>query len=310
MKSNPTAEERLWSVIAHLSALAMGIGLFIPILGWSLNRRKSNYTSFQNLQALGYQSLGYTIWLLTLLLVSTFLFFLLIILGPTIDTTSNDLTYWVFGFSGLIFVLLGLYFLFPIIAAIACALGKDFHYPLMGKKLARYLGYDFTHPDTNRKWLIEDHEDRWVASMGHFSIIIIFWGMVAPLAVWVLQGKRSLWLKVQSVQTLLFQALTNILYLGAGFTYFFGIFAFLISYGLIAGQESDSQASLISALIILVILLITLFIVLIVPLLQILGQWAGYRVLKGHDYHYPLLGKMTEKRIMMKTNSIHEETVR
>jgi hypothetical protein len=26
-----------------------------------------------------------------------------------------------------------------------------------------------------------------------------------------------------------------------------------------------------------------------------LGQWAGYRVLKGDDYHYPLVGRLAEK---------------
>ena len=39
----------------------------------------------------------------------------------------------------LLFGLLALYFVFPIIAAIACALGKDFRYPLLGDRLARYL---------------------------------------------------------------------------------------------------------------------------------------------------------------------------
>jgi hypothetical protein len=36
---------------------------------------------------------------------------------------------------------------------------------------------------------------------------------------------------------------------------------------------------------------------LIIPLFHILGQWAGLRVLRGHNYRYPLLGKWIEKRI-------------
>jgi hypothetical protein len=28
-----------------------------------------------------------------------------------------------------------------------------------------------------------------------------------------------------------------------------------------------------------------------------MGQWAGYRVLKGDDYHYPVVGKLVEKRL-------------
>jgi uncharacterized membrane protein len=47
----------------------------------------------------------------------------------------------------------------------------------------------------------------------------------------------------------------------------------------------------------LVFMLVFLAIILIVPLLHIMGQWAGYRVLKGDNYHYPLLGNLVEKQI-------------
>src|ERR1043165_8953429 len=69
MNKSPNTEERIWAVFAHLSALALGMGLLLPIIGWSEQRRKSKYASFQCLQALGYQSLGYTVWLLAYLLV-------------------------------------------------------------------------------------------------------------------------------------------------------------------------------------------------------------------------------------------------
>ena len=42
-------------------------------------------------------------------------------------------------------------------------------------------------------------------------------------------------------------------------------------------------------------MLIVFVIILIVPLFHILGQWAGYRVLKGDDYRYPLVGRLVEK---------------
>ena len=44
-------------------------------------------------------------------------------------------------------------------------------------------------------------------------------------------------------------------------------------------------------------LLISALIVLAIPLFHILGQWAGYRVLKGDNYRYPLIGKLVEKRL-------------
>jgi uncharacterized membrane protein len=44
-----------------------------------------------------------------------------------------------------------------------------------------------------------------------------------------------------------------------------------------------------------VTLLISAMLILFVPLLHILGQWAGYRILKGDDYRYPLIGKLVER---------------
>ncbi|MGE5377911.1 MAG: DUF4870 domain-containing protein, partial [Bacteroidota bacterium] len=79
MNSSPTTEERIWAVISHLSALAFGMGLALAILGWSEQRRKSKYASFQCLQALGYQSLGYTVWLLSYLVVAVLFLVLLMI---------------------------------------------------------------------------------------------------------------------------------------------------------------------------------------------------------------------------------------
>ncbi|MDQ2692743.1 MAG: DUF4870 domain-containing protein, partial [Chloroflexota bacterium] len=87
MNSTPTTEERIWAVLSHLSALAFGMGIALPVVGWSDQRRKSNYASFQSLQALGYQSLGYTAWAL-------FSAVLTIILGvvflSTLDMAGDD----------------------------------------------------------------------------------------------------------------------------------------------------------------------------------------------------------------------------
>jgi hypothetical protein len=50
-----------------------------------------------------------------------------------------------------------------------------------------------------------------------------------------------------------------------------------------------------------------MLIVLTIPLFQIWGQWAGYRVLKGDNYRYALIGRLVEKRITGKVNSVVEE---
>jgi uncharacterized membrane protein len=46
--------------------------------------------------------------------------------------------------------------------------------------------------------------------------------------------------------------------------------------------------------------LLALVLLMLVPLLHILGQWAGYRVLKGDDYRYPVIGRLVERQIANK----------
>ena len=105
MKIIPSTEERVWAVLSHLSALAFGMGLLLPVIGWSEQRRKSNYVSFQCLQALGYQSLGYTVWVLFSGIAA--IIFVIIML-PTINAARelNTVEIWVSVYVLLIFGLI------------------------------------------------------------------------------------------------------------------------------------------------------------------------------------------------------------
>jgi uncharacterized Tic20 family protein len=202
-----------------------------------------------------------------------------------------------------IFGFFALYALLPIIAAIACALGRDFRYPIMGDRLALYLGYVPTQKSEEQAWLNEDHEFRWVAAMGHFSILIMLWGMLAPLTAWILQGKHSLFLKFQSIQTLIYQAGTTILYFVALFMYLFGFLLFFVAMAATGQPDLNSTMGIFSIVVFGISLLISFLIILLIPLLHILGQWAGYRILKGDNYRYPLVGKFVENRLSKELQS-------
>jgi hypothetical protein len=69
----------------------------------------------------------------------------------------------------------------------------------------------------------------------------------------------------------------------------------------------DSRFGMTGMVVFLGSLLCTFVIVLIVPLLHILGQWAGYRILKGDDYLYPIVGKLVEKRVSKNAEPSKEE---
>lgn len=309
MNSTPTTEDRVWAVISHLSSLAFGMGIVLPVIGWSDQRRKSNYAAFQSLQALGYQSLGFTIWILSyLIIIIAASLLLLIMLGSggdnsqNMDTTLRPLMIVMFI---VLFGFFAIYFLSPIVAALACALGKDFRYPIMGDRLVRYLEYDPNQNSDAQSWFNEDHEFRWVAAMGHFSILILLWGMLAPLTAWMLYGKRSFFLRFQSVQTLVYQAAATALFGGAAFLYLFGFLALITLTGLMGEPDLNSPIAMFGILLFGLALLIAFVIALLVPLLHIVGQWAGYRVLKGDNYRYPWVGRLVDKWISNK--SIIEE---
>jgi len=306
MNSKPSIDERIWAVLAHLSSMAMGIGLPLSILGWSQNRRKSNYASFQSMQALGYQTLGYTVWILATLIVVSVSVIAIISDLVQAENLKEEAMRLATVHTGLSFVLIGIYFVMPIVAAIACALGKDFRYPLMGNRLARYLGYDTAKMSEEQTWLIEKHEDHWVVSMGHFAVIIVFWGLLAPIFTWAMQGKRNLFLKFQSIQTVVYQIAVMVLYFVAGFLYVFGLVVFFVTVGFQGEVVLDSTIGLIGVIVFLVSLLIALLVVLFVPLLHILGQWAGYRVLKGDMYRYPIVGRLVETRLSGKAQTFEE----
>ena len=308
MNTTPSTEERIWAVLSHLSVLTFGMGILLPIVGWSDQRRKSNSSSFQSLQALGYQSLGYTIWVLFSAIAA--IIFVIVML-TALDAAGRNggnvkalVGIWISIYVAFLLGLLSIYFLFPILAAVSCLFGKDFRYPIMGDRLARYLTYDPTEKSEEQTRLNEDHEFRWVAAMGHFSILIILWGMLAPLTTWMLYGKQSPFLKFQSIQTLVYQASVTILYLGTVFLYLFGIMiiSLMAMMGWTGNVRMDSPMGIVGIVFFGASLLVTTIVLLFVPLLHILGQWAGYRVLKGDNYRYPLIGRLTEKWMVNKTS--------
>src|SRR5512142_1815227 len=116
MNTTPNTEDRIWSILSHLSSLAFGMGIVLPIISWSDQRRKSNYASFQSLQALGYQSLGFTIWILSYLVIIILAVVILLVMLPAGNGESRGTipAAWLTVFLIVIFGYLALYLLLPI----------------------------------------------------------------------------------------------------------------------------------------------------------------------------------------------------
>ncbi len=290
---SPSTQDRILAIIAHLAALAFGSGVFVPAALWSESRQKSAYVRFQTLQALGYQSLGYTLWVLgALLLLIIFYIGLLVIALLVPNAAQNETILAVFSIAIVVmmFGLMGIYLFVPIIGAVLCGLGKDFRYPLLGDRLARSLGYQ-PEAGADSPELDSAFEERFAAAMGHFAVILPLWGLLAPAWLWISHKSHSSWLKFQSAQTTLYQGIVNVLYFGLTFA---SVFIGFGSMALFAMMADLGEWTAMAGMMVMICLLGCTG--LIVPLFHILGQWAGLQTLRGRDFKYPLLGGWVAKR--------------
>ena len=140
----PSSDERLWAALAHFSAVLFGWGLVAPLIIWTVQRGKSAYIRYQSLQALGYQVTMAAVWLLMGILLPILMFiliFVLLMIEEAAGTGSDELfsAFMPLIMFGAIFGAFGLYMALGIVGAIACLLGRNFHYPLLGGWLERYL---------------------------------------------------------------------------------------------------------------------------------------------------------------------------
>ena len=106
----------------------------------------------------------------------------------------------------------------------------------------------------------------------------------------------------------MFQAGTMLLYILSMVIYFSGVIFFILSIGGMDAVDMDSGFGMIGLVVFLGSMLCVFGIVLLVPLLHILGQWAGYRILKGDDYRYPIVGKLVERRVSRDDKPQKEES--
>ncbi len=129
-EAGPSAEERQWAMLAHLSILlnlvtALG-GLIAAFLIYLFHRERSRYIAFQALQSLVFQLIAWVgsgllavcAWGFTILLIP-------VIIGICLIP-----------FAGLLSLLPLAAIIYGVIGAIACSRGEDFRYWLIGDWVA------------------------------------------------------------------------------------------------------------------------------------------------------------------------------
>jgi uncharacterized Tic20 family protein len=168
--------------------------------------------------------------------------------------------------------------------------GREFKYPILGRRLEAYLNSGDDEIDATR-------EDDWVAGICHSSAIVLLWGMILPWMVWNTQKERSARLRFQSLQAFLYQLLSLFVYgIAFGLLFAMMIFVFILTGSMNSPTGISSDTGLYLIIAVLVMLLFMCVMLLALPAYHLFALIAWVRVVRGQNYHYPILGKIIEKR--------------
>lgn len=301
----PTSEEKVLAAVAHASVLFAFFGPVGPTLIWAYQRNKSKYVRFHALQAMGYQALTFWVWFIGAFVVIFAGLFVTILLGGFLtESASADASFIPFILQPIIFLgifgLWGLFFIIGIIGAVLCMMDREFKYPLIGGWLKRKLfGDHITEAD------IEEWEDSWVSGVCHSTAILQLWGIITPLIVWLSQKDRSIKLRFQAMQALLYQLAAIVAYI-IGMVAYMG-FVFLMFFGMAALGLSEPSAStsgelppgleIIFFIFIGIFMLFWLFTMVATPIYYILAAVASVLTIRGKNFKYPILGWILAKRM-------------
>jgi uncharacterized Tic20 family protein len=301
MNTAPTSDEKVTAALVHGSIFLVFLGPIVPIIIWASQRKKSKFVSFHALQTMGYQALIFWLWVVAIILIVVLAIFLILPLSVFITKNSHNAGFAPFIFQIFIFAsifgLMGIAFLTGITGAIYCLIGRDFRYPLLGKWLENYLSYD----PSSEAPMDETHEENWVAGICHATTILRLWGILTPLLVWFTQKERSIRLRFQSMQALVYQGIALMAYLIGMILYmvsFFGMFFILLSAGMMSGNKEIQGLGAVIVLIFIGMMVLFWFIVMIIlPIYYLLAGFASIRTIQGHQFRYPILGKIVEARM-------------
>ncbi len=301
MNISPTSDEKITAALVHGSVLLMFLGPIVPVLMWASQRKKSKYVSFHALQAMGYQTLIFWLWFAGVILIVLLGTCLILPLSILVMRNSHNAAFAPFLFQififAVVFGLMGLFILMGLIGAVYCLLGREFRYPLFGQWLEQYLAYD-TNPESR---IDETHEENWVAGICHATIILRWFGIITPLVVWFTQKEHSARLRFQSMQAILYQGIgivAAILGMTLYMLVFFGVFFSLFAAGQMNGNKEIQGVGAVIMLIFFGIIMVFWFVFfIVVPLYYLLAGFASIRVIRGHHFRYPILGKLLEKRM-------------
>jgi uncharacterized Tic20 family protein len=137
MNEKLSSDEKLMSLLSHLSIIIPNIGVIAPIIIWVTQKDKSRFVRFNAIQAIFYQLTFFVLVILSvfigviLMLVST------LILTKTPDAAPGTLFWVSMGIMYLYFPLYIIFVIYAVVAAVKSFKGKIFRYLIIGRVIER-----------------------------------------------------------------------------------------------------------------------------------------------------------------------------
>ena len=133
MSEKIKSDEKLMSLLSHLSIIIPNIGVIAPIIIWITQKDKSKFVRFHAVQAIFFQLLFFV-----LLMASIFIGLILMLISLPIITRNPDAApgalFWVsMGVMNLYFPLWIIFAIYAVVAGVKSFKGRIFRYLIIGR---------------------------------------------------------------------------------------------------------------------------------------------------------------------------------
>ncbi|TET49326.1 MAG: DUF4870 domain-containing protein [Actinomycetota bacterium] len=133
------SDEKLMSLLSHLSIVIPNIGIIAPIVIWVTQKDKSKFVRFNAIQAIFFQLVFFVLIMLSIFIGLIFMLISLPVIIKNPDAAPGVLFWVSMGVMNLYFPLWLIFSLYAVIASIRSFKGKIFRYIIIGKLVEKRI---------------------------------------------------------------------------------------------------------------------------------------------------------------------------
>lgn len=133
MNEKIKSEEKLMSLLSHLSIIIPNIGVIAPIIIWVTQKDKSKFVRFHAIQAIFFQLLFFVLIMASIFIGLILMFISLPFITRNPDAVPGALFWTSMGIMNLYFPLWIIFAIYAIVAGVKSFKGKLFRYWIIGR---------------------------------------------------------------------------------------------------------------------------------------------------------------------------------